>query len=185
MIFFYIALLSLTLFGISYQPKNKCFEQYMSFSQTEAIKGIFIITVFFRHLFPYLTNADYTPNNSDIVFSFIDGHFGQLIVTMFLFYSGFGVQSSISKKGNSYVNSIPSKRIFKTIINFDIAVTLFAIANVILNIPITFKKYICSLVAWDSVGNSNWYIFVILFCYFATYMCAKIIVDQNGSGYML
>ena len=34
----------------------------------------------------------------------------------------------------------------------------------------TAPQVTCSFLAWDSMGNSNWYIFVILICYLITYI---------------
>ena len=41
----------------------------------------------------------------------------QLMVTMFLFYSGYGVMESIKRKGDDYIKSFPKKRILTTLIN--------------------------------------------------------------------
>ena len=101
----------------------------------------------------------------------------QLMVVMFLFYSGYGVMESIKKKKNDYIKSIPRHRVLNTLINFDIAVCLFLIVDLIIDNKVTLPQFMLSLIAWDSVGNSNWYIFAILLCYLSTWLTASIIKD--------
>ena len=103
---------------------------------------------------------------------YISGVFGQLIVVMFLFFSGYGVSESIKRRGIEYVKGMPRHRIFKTLMNFDVAVILFFLVNIALGHPLPFKRLVLSLIAWDSVGNSNWYVFSILVCYLLTFVVA-------------
>ena len=60
---------------------------------------------------------------------------------------------------------------------FDTAVCLFLILDIILYgsaFPYSVKDVALSFVAWSSVGNSNWYIFAILFAYFFTFISYKV-----------
>lgn len=92
---------------------------------------------------------------------------------MFLFYSGYGIGESWKKKGSAYVKNMPTHRILTTLLNFDVAVLIFAALCLILSIPFTSKQFVLSLIAWDSVGNSNWYIFCILICYLISYIVLR------------
>ena len=81
---------------------------------------------------------------------------------------------SIKQKKEPYVRSIPRHRILNTLVNFDIAVCIFLIVGLCIgNIP-TVPQFMLSLVVWDSIGNSNWYIFAILICYLVTWFTASI-----------
>lgn len=77
---------------------------------------------------------------------------------------------AIKNKGNTYIAKMPRNRILPTLLNFDIAVLCFVIVDLLLDIQINFAQVLLSLTGWDSVGNSNWYIFVILICYIITYL---------------
>jgi fucose 4-O-acetylase-like acetyltransferase len=88
-----------------------------------------------------------------------------MIVAMFLFYSGYGIMESIRKKSFGYVKKIPVRRIFKTLINFDIVVILFLIIDIIFKVHFKLSDILLSFVAWTSIGNSNWYILAILILY--------------------
>ena len=147
----------------------------MSRDITDSVKGIFIILVFFSHFNSY---ADFTWK-PDLIYNNIISLFSQTMVTMFLFYSGYGVMESIKNKKKHYVDLMPRKRLLTTIINFDIAVCIFLILAICFNEPLTVPQVLLSLIGWDSVGNSNWYIFVILLLYLITYIIFKIVgVDK-------
>ena len=95
------------------------------------------------------------------------------MVTLFLFYSGYGIYESIKSKKN-YINNMPINRIFETWIKFGIAVFFFLLLSYIFNNGFGLKKIILSFVGWDSLGNSNWYIFSIIFMYILTFIAFKI-----------
>lgn len=87
---------------------------------------------------------------------------------------------SIRKKGMTYVNSIPVRRIANTLFKFDIAVVIYAIIGISFGETISGKQFLRSLIAWDSVGNSNWYIFAILVLYSFTYISFKICANRTA-----
>lgn len=120
----------------------------------------------------YLLRDGYEPNIFDRIVIFINSRLGQLMVVMFLFYSGYGVAESIKKKGLNYIHSIPRRRILPTIVKFDFAVCLFLIIGLLIGQDISLRQYLLALTTWTSIGNSNWYIFCIIYCYFATYISA-------------
>lgn len=156
--------------------ENGIFNDYMSLEKTTSIKGIFILIVFVNHAVSYLTLNDTILDKS---YNMLIGNFvGQSMVSLFLFYSGYGVILSIDKKGRDYIKSIPTKRFLKVLLHFDIAVLLFLVLSVALGKEITFVKVLLSFVGWDSLGNSNWYIFDILTLYLITYI--SFIIARNN-----
>lgn len=107
---FYSILLALVLWGIKIN-KEGFNEDYIEKGQCNAVKGIFIIVVFMRHVVPYVKKAGYDMQSMfDMFYKLIDWQVGQLLVVMFLFYSGYGVMASISKKGDKYITSFPRLR---------------------------------------------------------------------------
>lgn len=145
---------------------------YLSIENTAAIKGIFIFMVFYSHFNSYLSLPD-TPSNQ-IYFKFFY-FIGQAMVALFLFYSGYGVMESIKRRGKDYILKIPKNRILKTLINFDIAVVLYLVLGLVLGNRFTVKQILLSFIGWDSLGNSNWYIFVILLLYLLTFVVFAIV----------
>ena len=146
-------------------------EDYLSFNTTNQVKGFFIILVFISHVVQYVTRygADLTGYSYNL-FWFLHNSIDQWIVSMFLFYSGYGIMESIKIKGMYYIANIPKRRVLNTLINFDIAVILFIIVALLTEKPLSIEKCIFSFIAWDDVGNDNWYIFVIILSYIITYL---------------
>lgn len=171
MILFYVLLLTIALFGLRHKKDNQA---YISVQQTNAIKGIFIWLVFLGHILPYMTKAQPFDMFIDKAASMFVAYFKQLVVVPFLFYSGYGVMNSIKNKGTGYVNSIPKKRVLNTMVNFSVAVSIFICMNLILGIPMELKQAMLSYLSWESVGNSNWYIFTICICYLTSYISHKL-----------
>ena len=178
--FLIIFLLILILFKSKVYIKNYN-EDYLDKTNTNIVKGIFIIIVFFSHIRQYATfNGKYDIiGNNFIIF------LRQLMVTMFLFYFGYGVYESIKKKKKKYINNIPKKRILKTLINFDICVLMYLILDLIFNKELSVSKFLLSLIAWENIGNSNWYILAILGLYLVTYITFKIVNYEDKKGLIL
>lgn len=176
MLTIYAIITILLLRGCTVQKKYCYYDGYISKEQCNCIKGFFIVVVFCRHIAPYLMEAGYDFSmGGDELFRWIDARMGQLLVVMFLFYSGYGVTESIKRKGREYVDKIPRKRILVTLANFDVAVLLFLIVDVSLGIEYSVKDILLSFTGWQSIGNSNWYIFVILCCYMSSYMAYRVL----------
>lgn len=167
-----LIILFLYFITVVYRAKytSKCTTDYLSIENTTAIKGIFILMVFLSHFNSYITLSGHADEIYIKFFRFI----GQAMVALFLFYSGYGIMESIKRKGNSYISSIPKKRLLHTLFNFDCAVLLYLILGIILGDKLTIKHILLSLIGWDSLGNSNWYIFVILVLYLLTFIVFKL-----------
>ena len=170
MILLYILFVLLGLFGISYK-KEGFYDDNMGRSQCDAIKGLCIILVFIRHIFQYIDDSGYDYSLwGDHYASILDGMTRQLLVAFFLFSSGFGIMESIRDKGKSYIRSIPKRRILTTLLNYEVAVCAFILLDIIIDTQLSFRQIALTFVCWESIGNSNWYIFAILACYIIVYL---------------
>lgn len=172
MIFGYILLLMLCVSRMTYRHSGFNTE-FMEKHQCNVVKGIGIFLVFWGHMQGYLVAAGYynVPHFGDSIFRFVDKYFiDQLMVVMFLFYSGYGVMERVKVSGVEYVQSMPKRRILRTLVNFDIAVLAFAILGLFLGNEISVKRILPALTGWTSLGNSNWYVFVIILCYVIMYV---------------
>lgn len=76
------------------------------------------------------------------------------------------------EENNRYLKQFPINRILKILINFDIAIILYLVMNIVLGIKYTSWQIVGSFIGLTSVGNSNWYIFTILIMYIVTYLGA-------------
>lgn len=177
MIVFIAIFIVVCLYGVKVKPADgqPYMTDYMSVEKTAAIKGIFILIVFFSHFNSYV---EYTLPIDQLYLKYFK-YIGQCMVTLFMFYSGYGVMESIRKKKMTYVRKMPVTRVLGTLFRFDIAILLFALMNLILGNSFTGKQFLLSLVAWDTLGNSNWYIFAILITYIVTYIAFMIFRDKG------
>ncbi len=164
MLIYVIMLGLLCFFGIRFKAKNG-FEDYMSPQKTGAIKGIFVIIVLLSHVRQYI-KLDKSPMNQPFTDFMV--FLGQLMVVMFLFYSGYGVLLGLQKK-EGYAKSIITKRAPKVLLHYDIAIVIFFILGLALGRNYTIKKLLLSFIGLDAVGNSVWFIFVILILYVLTF----------------
>ena len=159
MLVFYLLVLLISIYGLGLR-KDSTNGEALSIEQCNAIKGISILLVFISHASQYVSASDYQYSMlGDDVFLGIKSSIGQLCVVMFFFYSGYGTEWSIARKGKQYVKDMPRRRVLTTLINFDLAVVVFVITNLLLGNEMPLKRVLMSLFAWDSVGNSEWYIF--------------------------
>lgn len=170
MIFYLIAILVLCVYGSDFFAKPSFCNEYLSKRNTASIKGIFVLLVIAQHFVTYVD----LHNIYDHGYLLLKGFLGQNIVTVFLFYSGYGIYESIKKKGSSYVKSMPIKRIFITLLHFDIAVFLFVLTNICVGIHFPKKIVLLAFTGWTGIGNSNWYVFAVLFTYIFTWISFRI-----------
>lgn len=168
-------ILGICLYKVTWMKKGAYNLDYMSVEDTKSIKGIFVLLVFVSHFVQYIELSGVL----DQAYLGFRNFLGQLVVTMFLFYSGYGIVESIKKKGQTYVADIPRKRILRVLFDFDMAIILFLIVRYLMGYSYKVKTILLSFVAWSSVGNSNWYIFVILITYLISYIAFKIFKDDH------
>ena len=157
-------------------------EYYIGKETTSTINGLFIWLVFLSHFTQYL------PSSAGNI---VGDNLGQLVVVMFLFYSGYGCAVQYLTKGESYLRAFPRKRILPTLINFDVAVCAFVAVGLLLGKSMSVRQVLLSFVCWDSVGNSNWYIFVIMLCYALFWFSAGVVkrkvnvIDRGGRKWQI
>ena len=87
-----------------------------------------MILVFFSHYVQYVT----LEGIYDEPYLILREHLNQMVVAMFLFYSGFGMMRAIQCKGRPYIYPGLPKRTLKVWGNFGIAVILFWITGYLL-----------------------------------------------------
>ena len=160
-----LLVLIISIWGIRLRKGN--IEDHMSPKQTAAINGIFVMFVFLRHFGQNIEFGEY-----DKILRMVDNRIGQMLVSTFLFYSGYGIMYSIINK-NNYIKSLP-QRFLKLLIQFDIAVLLFLTVDLILEYDYSIKTILLAFIGWTSIGNSNWYIFAVLCLYIMTYIAGLI-----------
>lgn len=185
MLFWYLLVLAVTLVNVRV-CKNGFFPDYMDKMQSNAIKGLFIMLVFLGHALISVRDCGFSFDHwIDDAAKRIYSELGQLVVAIFLFYSGYGVMRSFLTKGDDYLASYPKRRLLTTLLNFDVAVCFFILLWVFLGKPLNFSRVLLSFIGWEEMGNSNWYIFIILCCYLLFYMVFRLAHTRHLLGSML
>ena len=170
-----ILLIFLICLKIRFCRPSEFFVEYMSIDNTNTIKGIFVLLVFISHFSGYI-------QISDPLYDVLQQKSGQLIVTCFLFYSGFGIHESLVRKGSKYVLSMPKKRMLRVMLQFSMAVLIFFVVRVFQGNPPPWKQLLFSLIGLDAIGNSNWYIPVVVMLYGISFVIFRVYGGGNKVG---
>ena len=149
---------------------------FLSPDNTLPIKGVFTFLVLFSHMRRYLSLQ---PTWVNSIYFTLQDHLGQLIVAMFLFYSGFGVWESFMHKAD-YEQIFFRQRFLKTLLHFDLFVAFFIVVQLFIPKLYSPREYLLCWIGWEAVGNSNWFIFDILVLYLFSVIAFRV---QNKLGY--
>ena len=106
------------------------------------------------------------------------------MVTTFLFYSGYGILESVKNKKN-YMDNFFRKRILKLFLSFSLAILLYLLLDLIVGYEYSVKTILLSFIGWESIGNSNWFIFATFCMYFSTLISFKIFKNDYLKGILL
>jgi hypothetical protein len=167
-----VALVFLCLWRIQLTKANP---DYITLDGTNAIKGVFAIIILCSHLGGYLTLAD---SFADRTYTHTMFYLGQTMVAPYLFYSGFGVFFSYRHKPG-YASGFFKKRFLKILLHFDLAILLFLLVQAFLPIHYPARNYLLCWIGWESIGNSNWFVFVILSLYLIAF-CGLLLERRKG-----
>lgn len=165
MIFFLLILIVITTNRLEFSSDNNFNCQYLDKKCTTAVNGIFVVLVVFSH---YAQYANFGGVYDD-AYLILREHLNQMVVATFMFYSGFGMNEAVRRKGSEYVRNV-LRKIWKLLLRFDIAVLLFLIMNFCFNTKYPLMHTVLAFTSWTSIGNSNWYITAILMLYACMYI---------------
>ena len=158
---YFFFLIVLSIINIDIKGINNFYNDYMDLKYINPIKGIFVWLIILRHYYNYIKNKNY-------LYIKILYYLGQKIVSLFLFYSGYGIYESIKKKGTNYAKTLPKKALI-LFIKFQISIFIFFLSNLILRIKLKISRYFLSTIFLSTIGNSNWFSFTIITFYLYSY----------------
>ena len=172
--FIYLILCILSFSNINIKGLNSFFNDYMLLENTSSIKGIFVWMIFFRHYTDYLSKQK-MKNKISIS---IDRALDQNIVSLFLFYSGYGINESYNEKGKNYINTLPVKSLV-LFLKAQIILLLFLLNNLLLGIKTSLKQYLFAIIFKSGIGNSYWFAFTIIMLYLYSFLCFHFIIKMK------
>lgn len=161
MLYIFIVFILITLYKVNLKNIKTINAEALSTENTTMINGFFVGLILFSHFNSYVV----TNLTIDSIYYYIFSKIGQLMVTSFLFYSGYGIYESIKHKEN-YIDNFFKNRILKLFVSFAFALCLYMILNLIIGKTYTIKHILLSFIGITSIGNSNWYMFATFCMYF-------------------
>ena len=175
----YMILIFLSLINIKIKGLNCFFDDYIEIKNTNCVRGIFVWMIFFRHFREYCI----TKKGKSLL---IDVYFGQNIVSLFLFYSGYGILESFKRKGLDYIKTLPIKSLI-LLIKSEIIIIIFLFNNIFLRIKVSLKNYLKAVIFKSGIGNSYWFVLAIILLYFYSYLSFIFIkkIKYNYIGILL
>lgn len=166
---YFIILIALLIIFLSAKPqlRSDMIENglYMSRERTMMINGFFIWIVFISHLNQYGTRGLEGMAILDNQIIKILFRTGQLCVATFFFYTGYGIMTSLQKSGSLYARKLLSRRAPNLLLHMTLAVCLYWLLQTCYGKSYNLSTVLLSFSGWDSLGNSNWFIFVSLTSY--------------------
>ena len=174
MIICYVILLFVVLWGASGRKEDNP-KAYLSIKQTKSIQGIFVVLVMLSHFSSYIDTNNV--NVLDTVFLNINNRIGQLMVVMFLFYSGYGIMEKIKSDSKKYLDGFLIHRFLPVYAKFVVSIFLFLVLDICLGLitKYSFGEIVLSFIGWTSIGNSNWFMFATFILYFFVFLSFKIL----------
>lgn len=145
---------------------------YLTRNWTAFVNALFITLVVCSHgLILFQTSIlDY---KQEQLVALSISQFGQLIVTTFFFYSGYGIMYSLHHR-EGYVNKLMSPRFTQLSLNYLIAVLIYFVVHCILEQEVALLYLLHGTHCYPPLGNPTWFILITLLIYLLTFCCFRI-----------
>ena len=176
--YFFFMFCLLSCYNLKLKGLDNFFLDYMKLDNTNSIKGIFVWIIIFSHKSTY-------GNFKSYMYYKILANLRQKVVSMFLFYSGFGILESYKKKGINYAKTLPIKALI-IFIKSQLIILIYLFVNIfIFKYKITLKQYFLAIIFKSSLGNSNWFAFTIIIFYLYAYLSFRFLNDKIIFGLII
>lgn len=156
-------------------------DTWLDKESTSMVNGLFVVFVFLSHFSSYVERF-YT---IDLIYSVFMSVMSQCVVCSFLLYSGYGMNERILSDGGGYLRNLVLRRFPSLLLKFVFCVILFLVLQFMMGNTFSVRQVLLSFVGWESLGNSNWYIFYMLFSYLAIWLSFRFARNWNISFILL
>lgn len=169
------------LIGIKFAPKGSIHEDFMSLQQGKILQGLAAIGIILHHLTQEITNYGSIWKGPITIFSSM----GILFTSIFFFYSGYGLMTSLDKKPD-YLKTFMRKRMPSVLLPFMLsnAIYLVFVAMYFGYVNSVIDSLICFW-GFRLVNTNTWFLVEILILYLAFYFTHRYIKDKNKALYVL
>lgn len=170
----YVILPIILLWGAKFSGVKNFNEEFLSLKQTKAVQGFLAICIMLHHI-AQKTCASWIQPQSRIVHGLdIFVNAGFLLVSVFLFFNGYGVYKSFHSKEN-YLNGFIKKRILPVVLALYTTTLIFFVARLLIGEKMDGKQIALYLTSIDLCNPNTWYVIVLPFFYLAFYLSFKFI----------
>lgn len=152
-LFFYILVMLLYLQRIRNEKRE---EDYLSRDKAMRIRGVMAMGIVLHHM-SEITMAGR-------VFPLLQ-HMGYLLVSLFFFFSGYGLMASYRQKGTKYLQQFWKNKILYIFLIYLWISVAYAIVKFLMGIEMTPRIFAISFINGSPVANYSWYIIVQLLLY--------------------
>lgn len=166
MIIFLLCFLAFCFYKSKFFGLKEFNRDYIAQENTTAVNGIFVGLIIMGHYVQYYSEY----GALDMPYIEVRSFLGQMVVSMFFIYSGYGIYESFKKKGSGYIKSFPKNRMLKLLLHLDYAVIIFWAVFLILGRKVSLQQFLLSLIGWEYIGNNNWFVFATLIFYLITFV---------------
>ena len=178
MILFFAAAVVILVFGAGVQQKLSYDPSAFSRERTSALNGFFVLLVFLSHAVTYAQLS----GPLDSVYLFVKLQLDQLVVAPFLFFSGYGVLCSFRNQGKDYLRRFPLHRFTRVLAQSELAVLLFLLTDFLIGKRYPLSRVLLSFTFWENIGNSNWYLFVVLALYVLVFVSFSLFQNRLAAA---
>ena len=158
--------------GLRLQKKNIKESTYLQKDHTLTIRGVFILLIVISSYVGAIATSSL--NKFDIPLVNFVARFGEMMFVPFFFYSGYGIFKTYITEGKEYARRIPLQQILRHFLSYFIAWIFFAVTALATEAPFSIQQYILSGFTLSTIGNTSWFVFVMLFLYFFAFVSFRI-----------
>lgn len=166
----YPILLIMLLFGGKIYKKGQWNDEFLTLQQTKYIQGFVAVCIMLHHVGQETCASWQSYELRPGLELFVE--IGYLLVSVFLFYSGYGLFKSYKEKEN-YLQGFIVKRIVPIIIAFYTSAWIYTIVRVLMHEQIDARQMIFYLIGIKMANPFTWYIIVMPFFYLIFYISFK------------
>ncbi|SHI17500.1 Membrane-bound acyltransferase YfiQ, involved in biofilm formation [Butyrivibrio fibrisolvens DSM 3071] len=170
----YVILPILLLWGAKFTGFKKFNDEFLSIKQTKAFQGFLAVCIMLHHI-AQKTCASWIYPPSRIVHGldiFVD--MGFLLVSVFLFFNGYGVYKSFHAKDN-YLKGYFKKRILPVVLALYTTTFIFFIARLLVGEKMNGEQIRLYLTSIQLCNPNTWYVIVLPFFYLFFYISFRFI----------
>ena len=160
----YVILPIILLWGAKFTGFKKFNDEFLSIKQTKALQGFLAICIMLHHIAQKTAASWITPKSRIVHGLDIFVNAGFLLVSVFLFFNGYGVYKSFHSKKN-YLNGYIKRRILPVVLALYSTTLIFFVARLLVGEKMDAKQVIFYLISWDLCNPNTWYVIVLPFFY--------------------